>query len=105
MSWVPFASMLLAAAALLTHLWAKRELRLSAMPHAATWGAMSSAAAMLAAIYSLGYAWLLYGDVERAKWSETMQWVGLVTWPLVWVLPGAMVAWVARQAYKRVPRE
>ena len=99
--WVPAISMILAACALAAHGWAVFELDRSERPHTSTWMFMSVAAGLLAAVYVLGYSWLLFGDVERGDWSKAMQNVGLLTWPLVWVLPGATTAWVARRSTKR----
>ncbi|MEM9465303.1 MAG: hypothetical protein AAGA90_08005 [Actinomycetota bacterium] len=101
MHWVPFVSMVGAATACAAHGWAVLETNRSRQPHAPTWMAMSVAAGLLAAVYTIGYAWLLFGDVERGEWSQTLQYVGLITWPLVWVLPGVTTAWVARRATQR----
>ena len=98
---IPAVSMLLATCACVAHGWAVFELDRSGRPHASTWMFMSVAACLLALVYIMGYAWLVLGDVERGEWSETMQYVGLLTWPLVWVLPGATTAWVSRRNTKR----
>lgn len=101
MPWVPVVSMALSGLAALAHAWAVFELRRSTQPHAATWRFMSQSAGMLAGIYSLAYAWLIFGDVERGQWSMTLQWVTLAAWSFVWILPGINTAWVARKATER----
>lgn len=101
MSWVPTFSMCMALAAVCAHAWAVRELHLTGRAFSGTWAAMSAMTACLAAAYFIGYAWLVFGDPDRARWSETLSYVGVITWPLVWVLPGLIVGWVARGNRRR----
>lgn len=45
---------------------------------------------IIAAMYAIGYAMLLLGVVELAKWSAFYRGVSVVVWPLVWAGPAVM---------------
>jgi hypothetical protein len=64
------------------------------------WRPWHAAVAILAGIYSMGYCWLLFTHVDPSVWSGTMRYVGLVTWPVVWITP----ALLARQQAKEIQR-
>jgi len=93
--------MVAAFAAVLAHSWAFFELYQSRRAWAGTWAAMSLTVIFLAAAYVIGYAWLVFGSPDRARWSETLSLVGVITWPLVWVLPGLIVGWATRKVRRR----
>lgn len=46
--------------------------------------------ACIASLYVVGYALLLTGTVELAKWSAFYRGVSVVVWPLVWAGPAVM---------------
>lgn len=48
-----------------------------------------SSIATLAAVYVVGYAWLLASDVAVTTWSALFRGVSLIAWPLVWIGPAA----------------
>lgn len=56
---------------------------------------LSAAVAAIAATYAIGYALLLAGAIELAKWSAFYRGVSIVVWPLVWAGPALMslAAW------------
>lgn len=43
--------------------------------------------AALAATYVVAYIWLLAHMVQRARWSQTVSGLSLVTWIAVWNMP------------------
>jgi len=45
---------------------------------------------IIASMYAIGYAMLLLGVVELAKWSAFYRGVSVVVWPLVWAGPAVM---------------
>jgi hypothetical protein len=47
----------------------------------------SALLALLATVYVAAYGWLLWSDVHPADWSQAVRWVGLASWPIVWVWP------------------
>lgn len=57
--------------------------------------ALSATIAVVAATYAIGYALLLSGAIEIAKWSAFYRGVSVVVWPLVWAGPAlmSMSAW------------
>ena len=59
--------------------------------------AMFAVVSVLAAVYVVAYAVLVFAPVDGGDWSETMRGVSLVAWPLVW-MPHA---WVVARTPKR----
>jgi hypothetical protein len=44
-------------------------------------------AGCLALFYSGAYIWLLFHISEVAAWSNTLRWLGLISWPVAWIFP------------------
>lgn len=59
--------------------------------------------ALLAALYSVGYGWLIFVDIHPADWSRSLRWLGIVAWPLVWVYPSLRL--IRRTTALRVAEE
>jgi hypothetical protein len=102
MSWVPYVSAFLAATSAGAHAVAMSELRRSSYPWTKAWFFMSLAAFSLSCVYTVAYVYLVMTDIGRGEWSETLAYVSLLTWPLVWILPACVVAFVARSRRRLV---
>lgn len=48
--------------------------------------------AALSLVYVVGYSWLAFTDIDAGKWSETMRYVSLFAWPVVWIVPAILMA-------------
>lgn len=59
---------------------------------------------VLAVVYLAGYLWLALTDVDPAHWSAVMRWLGIVSWPLVWIVPAALSATLAREVRRQAER-
>ncbi len=57
---------------------------------------------ILAAIYTAGYAVLLFTDVAPGDWSRWMLPVGLVAWPVAWTWGGLVSVRIHRKAQAQV---
>lgn len=77
-AWVAFA----------VHVSCWHKLRASTAQFSGTWGWMSLGTASITVTYAVAYTWLVFGDPDRAAWSELLGYVALVGWPVVWILPG-----------------
>jgi hypothetical protein len=41
-------------------------------------------------LYVGGYLWLLFGNVDPARWSSVFRGISLVAWVVVWVVPAVV---------------
>jgi hypothetical protein len=53
-------------------------------------------------LYVAGYLWLLFGDVDPARWSSTLRGLSLVSWVVVWVMPAAMSVQMNRELHRAI---
>lgn len=66
------------------------------------WRPWHAAVAILAAVYSAGYAWLLFSDVDPAIWSGILRNAGLITWPVVWITPAILARQQVQEVHRRL---
>ena len=84
---VVLAWLILAAAA---SAWAHREAWRETPPEAVRERRLHRAIRYLAALYVIGYGWLLTGTVPLVEWSRIFRGVSLIAFPLVWVAPALL---------------
>jgi hypothetical protein len=96
-----------------THLVCWRRLSTGKAQFSSTWSLLSLGTAALTFTYATAYTWLVFGNPDRAYWSELLGYVALVGWPVVywsellgyvalvgwpvvWILPG----WATLYAFR-----
>lgn len=79
-----------------THLVCWRRLSTGKAQFSSTWSWLSLGTAALTFTYATAYTWLVFGNPDRAHWSELLGYVALVGWPVVWILPG----WATLYAFR-----
>ena len=45
------------------------------------------ATSVLAGFYATAYVWLSAHLANQGEWSQVVVWVGVLTWPVVWIIP------------------
>lgn len=61
-----------------------------------------AAIATIALLYVAGYLWLLFGNVDPARWSSTLRGLSMVAWVVVWLLPAAMSVRMNRELHTAI---
>lgn len=55
-------------------------------------------------LYVAGYLWLLFGNVDPARWSSTLRGLSLVAWLVVWILPAVISTRATRELHDAIKR-
>ena len=63
-----------------------------------------AAIATVSLMYVAGYSWLLFGDVEVARWSSVFRGLSLVAWAVVWILPAVLSVRATRELHAAIER-
>jgi hypothetical protein len=84
---VVLAWLILAAAA---SAWAHRLAWQATPPEEVHERRLHRAIGCLAALYTVGYGWLLTGAIPLVEWSRLFRGVSLIAFPLVWVAPALL---------------
>lgn len=58
----------------------------------------------ISVLYVAGYLWLLFGNVDPARWSSTLRGLSLVAWLVVWILPAAISIRATRELHEAIRR-
>jgi hypothetical protein len=58
--------------------------------------------ATISVLYVAGYLWLLFGNVDPARWSSTLRGLSLVAWVVVWALPAALSVRMNRELHQAI---
>lgn len=70
--------------------WASRRGDMRMRP---LWAATS----IVCLVYVVAYLWLLFTDVDRARWSQQVVGVGIPAWVIGWMAP----AWMSVHLFNR----
>lgn len=63
-----------------------------------------AAIATISVLYVAGYVWLLFGNVDPARWSSTLRGLSLVAWVVVWICPACMSIKATRELHAAIER-
>lgn len=93
--WVALLSLLGAVISVVANWWAARS-------GLFRFRAVHAAIAAISLLYVTGYLWLLFGDVDPARWSSTLRGLSLVAWVVVWICPACMSIRVTREMHAAI---
>lgn len=65
---------------------------------------LHAAIAAISVLYVGGYLWLLFGDVEVARWSSVLRGLWLVAWLVAWICPACMSIRATRELHAAIQR-
>jgi hypothetical protein len=61
-----------------------------------------AAIATISVLYVAGYLWLLFGNVDPARWSSTLRGLSLVAWVVVWIMPAVLSIRTTRELHTAI---
>ncbi len=93
--WVAVLSLVGASVSVVVNWWAAR----SGLFRFRT---VHAAIATISVLYVAGYVWLLFGNVDPARWSSVLRGVSLVAWVVVWICPACMSIRATRELHAAI---
>lgn len=93
--WVAAVSMLGAVVSVVVNWWAARSGLLR-------FRTVHAAIATISVLYVAGYVWLLFGNVDPARWSSTLRGLSIVAWVVVWICPACMSIKATRELHAAI---